>query len=488
MKVFLSTKHQVQLEIMEIFLEQQQSSLEELEETTGASKQTVLRYIEELEQMTDFFQIQKKKSELYLLKNNRINYSAIYHYFYQHSLQFKLLELVLLQPFLSTTDILDQLDISKSQFRRIKKQLSECLEYYGVTLTDSPFHFTGEFSKLCNFFVTFITEKYFSLKEFINEEEAPLIEQIVQGFSNLPHLSGFQDYQRLKVWIWVVIKMSSHFPRLVTTTEFLDFDNYQIVINNQKFEHVFKIPYTGFVHSTLSKLHYMLKKPILSPEMNLKKDALNHLYKRLYELFGNQTFKEVPMVFDTSLSLYQGRSHILNHAKKRFVFEFFKQNGSFSSLISQQLKKELTVFRGVLRDDDLFFDLLYLMLTHDPVLTNLIIKNQQKKTVGILYTFDEEHSNMLAKRFEHIFEDYLTFEVIDFHTSESVEEKLDNYDFCLTNFPTLNKKNCIVSDIFPTDKDIQYLNHLFQQSILKELLEDLKKPLPVHQQKPPSFA
>lgn len=61
MKVFLSTKHQVQLEIMEIFLEQQQSSLEELEETTGASKQTILRYIEELEQMTDFFQIQKRR-------------------------------------------------------------------------------------------------------------------------------------------------------------------------------------------------------------------------------------------------------------------------------------------------------------------------------------------------------------------------------------------------------------------------------------------
>lgn len=488
MKAFLSTKHQVQLEIMEVFLEQQQISLEELEKTTGTSKQTLLRYIEELEQTTDFFQIKKKKSELYLLKNNCINYSTIYHYFYQHSLQFKLLELILLQPFLSTTDILEQLDISKSQFRRIKKQLAKGLEHYDVTLTDSPFHFTGEFSKLCNFFITFITEKYFSLEEFIKKEEAALIEQIVQGFSALPYLSGFQDYQRLKIWIWVVIKMSSHFPRLVTTTELLDFDNYQIVINNQKFEKIFKIPYTGFVHSRLSKLHHMLKNPKLTPEMQLKKNALDHLYKRLYELFGTPMSKEIPFVFIPSLSLYQGKNHILDHAKKRFVFGFFKQNGSFSPLVSQQIKKELIVFRGVLRDDDLFFDLLYLMLTHDPVLTNLMIKNQQKKTVGILYTFDEEHSKMLAKRFEHIFEDYMTFEVIDFHPSESVEEKLENYDFCLTNFPTLNKKNCIVSDIFPTDKDIQHLNHLFQQSISLDLLEDLKKPLPVHQQKPPSFA
>jgi hypothetical protein len=488
MKVFLSTKHQIQLEIMEIFLEQQQASLEELETATSTSKQTILRYIEEIEQMTDFFQIQKKKNELYLLKNNHIDYSTIYHYFYQHSLQFKLLEHILLHPFLSTTDILEQLAISKSQFRRIKKQLSECLEDYGVTLTDSPFHFTGEFSKLCNFFVTFITEKYFSVDEFIKKEEEALIEQIVQGFAALPHLSGFQDYQRLKIWIWVVIKMSSHFPRLVTTTELLDFDNYQIVINNQEFEKIFKIPYTGFVHSRLSKLHHMLKNPKLTPEMQLKKNALDHLYKRLYELFGSQMLKEIPLVFAASLSLYHGRSYILNHAKKRFVFGFFKQNGSFSPLVSQQLKKELTVFRGVLRDDDLFFDLLYLMLTHDPVLTNLIIKNQQKKTVGLLYTFDEEHSKMLAKRFEHIFEDYLTFEVIDFHTTESVEEKLDSYDFCLTNFPTLNKKNCIVSDIFPTDKDIQQLNHLFQQSIAVDLLEDLQQPLPVHQQKPPSFA
>ncbi|GMB98988.1 hypothetical protein K2D_20340 [Enterococcus hirae] len=63
-----------------------------------------------------------------LRKNKPISYSEVYSYIYQDSVQLQFISLVFSRPFITTSEILKKLKISKSQFRRIKKQVADFFE------------------------------------------------------------------------------------------------------------------------------------------------------------------------------------------------------------------------------------------------------------------------------------------------------------------------------------------------------------------------
>ncbi|EMF0060189.1 MarR family transcriptional regulator [Enterococcus hirae] len=127
MRAILSKKHYIQLIILETYLANGQVTVQQLEETTQATKQTILKQLNELENR-GFFQVEKKKDHLLLRKNKPISYSEVYSYIYQDSVQIQFISLVFSCPFITTSEILKKLKISKSQFRRIKKQVADFFE------------------------------------------------------------------------------------------------------------------------------------------------------------------------------------------------------------------------------------------------------------------------------------------------------------------------------------------------------------------------
>lgn len=60
MKAILSKKHYIQLIILETYLANGQVTVQQLEETTQTTKQTILKQLNELENR-GFFQVEKKK-------------------------------------------------------------------------------------------------------------------------------------------------------------------------------------------------------------------------------------------------------------------------------------------------------------------------------------------------------------------------------------------------------------------------------------------
>ena len=60
MKAILSKKHYIQLIILETYLANGQVTVQQLEETTQATNQTILKQLNELENR-GFFQVEKKK-------------------------------------------------------------------------------------------------------------------------------------------------------------------------------------------------------------------------------------------------------------------------------------------------------------------------------------------------------------------------------------------------------------------------------------------
>lgn len=479
MKQLLSTKHQAQLIIMEAFLEKYEITIEELEQLTGASKQTIRSYIDEVKQSTDFFSIQKGMGTYFLKRNHRTNYSTIYHYFYQESIQLKLLEIIFLHPFIQTKEIVQQFGISRSQCNQLRHTLKQVCASYGFSLSDSPFRFQGDYHKICAFFIAYMFEKYDFIDDYVTPKENHLLDQIVLSFVDLPYVGGVQDQQRLKTWLWVVIKLSKHFPEL-STEEFKDIDESQLVFSYQEFEEAFSVNFTDFLHAVFSQLYLFLEGQVTAPEKVKKKKAVFDFFETLYALFDSPKKFDDQRVVDIALSVYVGPNYILNKKKQRFVLNFFEQNSCFSQEISETLSQEIKKLRAILKEDALFFELMYSLLINEVPLIRLVKEHQEKKRVGILYTYDKQHSELFAYQLNNSFTNNLAFEVIDYEdfcNNQYSEAELADYDFIMTSLTTLTLDNCIVTDIYPTITDIKYLNELADSAIRKKFENGLKSAL-----------
>ena len=79
MRTLLSKKESAQLIILEVLLEKQKISLDDLAKVSLISKQTLCSYLDELLTKLPFLQIKKKNNEIRLLKNTIINYLSLIH-------------------------------------------------------------------------------------------------------------------------------------------------------------------------------------------------------------------------------------------------------------------------------------------------------------------------------------------------------------------------------------------------------------------------
>ncbi|MBO1305370.1 helix-turn-helix domain-containing protein [Enterococcus sp. 669A] len=476
MRQLLSAKHNIQLSIMEAFLAKNEIAIEELEALTGASKQTIRTYIDEIEQSTDFFVIQRGMGTYFLKRNNRTTYSTIYRYFYQESIHLRLIEYIFLNPFSQTKDIVEHFGISRSQFNQLRHNLKHICKLYDFSLSDSPFKLQGDYHTICAFYIPYMLEKYDRTDEFISTEENKVLDQLLLSFTNLPHRGGIQDHQRLKVWLWVTIKLSKHFPEYLNHG-FSEADNDHFVLSHQQFEEAFSVKFPGFINSALSELYYYMEQDVASPELINKKKAALTFAQNLFDLLGGRVPFTNSRVLDTTLSLYKNRNYILNNQKQRFVQNFFEQNSCFPETVAQALQQEFLRYRAALDNDSLFFELLYSLIVNETTLTQLVMDNQLKKKVGVLYAYDKDHSELFSYQLNNSFTNNLAFEVIDYDLFCDAKASLEGFDFIITSLTTIKRDNCVVTDIFPTVADIRYLNELVNHSIQQDFEQGLKQAL-----------
>ncbi|EOH86185.1 helix-turn-helix domain-containing protein [Enterococcus villorum] len=465
---------------MESFLEEQTVTIQQLEEKTGATKQTIHKQIRELEQIFSF-RLKKYRNTFYLQNKEMINYTTISHYFYHHSIQLQLVSFIFFHPFASTAKIANTLEISETKFRNVYKQVTTALKLYDISLTKSPFCFVGDFNKMRQFFQVFFSEKYYTIEEYITSDEQEIIEKILQGFVHSTNESSCRT-QQLNSLIWVTIKLSAH---LQNTCFFLSETkvSQQIVIDYATFNDVFKIPYPGLVEWKISVLHTTLTEMNLSPELLTKRQAFVSLATGLYELFNIPQVKLDEKIYDivtTILIQYTGVTYLLNHQKKQFVFAFFKQNGNFSIPISNLFLNKLTTFKNDLQDESLFYELIYVLLVHDYHLLKQIRKTQKKIKVGLFFTHEKAHQEFLLSVLKNKFSEIATFKLLDVHQPTSIAHKLNSFDYCLTNIPISKQTRCILLDNYPSFETLQELETLFQQSYFQAFLNHLEKPLALH--------
>ncbi len=469
MRTLLSKKESAQLIILEVLLEKQKISLDDLAKVSLISKQTLCSYLDELLTKLPFLQIKKKNNEIRLLKNTIISYPVIYSYFYTCSDHFAFLEYLFFHPFTQTNKLIDQLHLNPSKYRRIKKQTICFLEKENIFLSNSPLYFHGDFYHLAHFFTTFLYEKYPSLTSLIPARERKVIKEITDGLSK-----QIPEELHIELYIWVMIKLSMHYPRCLTDSSNQEMDCSKILVNQKRFEQTFKIPYTVFIHNLFVRCYTDLNQPILPTEKREFKKELLHLRKKMYQIFQAQSDSFLPHTVDLIIHFLDGRTYLLNSFKKSFVLDFFMQNGCFCSSISEQLKQAFLIFRNKIANDDLFFELIYYLIVHDTTLVQLFIQHQQAKRIAVACTFGNPHNLMLAAYLNQWFGSRFSFEAITFDNMVNLERQVETYDFFLTNLAIVDHPKCISCDSFLNNHDLNYLVHLFSHSMFQDWLKEFR--------------
>ncbi len=471
MRTLLSKKDRAQLTILEVLLEKRKISIDDLAKASHISKQTLASYLDELFITLPFLQIKRKKNELALLNNTFVGYPAVYSHFYHHSDHLAFLEYIFFHPFTQTNQLIAQLQLNPSQYRRIKKQTIDFLEKNHIVLSDSPLHFKGDFYHLARFFTIFLSEKYPVLDQLLPDGELNVVREIVTGFSK-----RIPEELHVELYLWVMIKLSMHYPRRLTDSFNQEMDYSTILIHQRRFEQTFKIPYSAFIHNIFVHCHAILNPADLITEKRRFKTELLFLREKIYQIFCEKSISSLSASIDLVVHFWHGKNYLLNPFKKRFVLEFFMQNSCFSSAISEQLKKEILSFRIKLNDDDLFFELIYYLMLYDTELIQLFIHHQQAKRIAVACTFGKVHNLMLANYLNQLFGRRFSFEVISLTTTGKIDQQLTDYDFCLTNLTTFTHKKRILCDNFLSTHDLNELVQLFSHSIFQNWIKEFRGP------------
>lgn len=154
----------------------------------------------------------------------------------------------------------------------------------------------------------------------------------------------------------------------------------------------------------------------------------------------------------------------MNNSKKRFILSYFKHNGHFPKNIASSIRTELKLLKNTIKDKYLYFEILYLVFTHETNLIDRIQKNQKKCTVGILYKFDLEHSQLIQNKLSDLFHNYFDFQIINHNFFVPFDAKLYKCDYYLTNLSIIDDPNCIITDIYPAEHDLEQLISIFKNN------------------------
>lgn len=470
----LSSQHFSQLIMLEFLMENPDTDIAQLKKITKSSEKTILAYLDELESGMKFFSYKKKNNSIKLVSNNQFSYNSMYTYFYDQSTNLQALEIIFLHPYIKTNDLAERLEISISKCIRIKNHINSCLAPYDISITDSPFLLTGSVKNIVNFFVPFFYEKYGFSNEFMTVNQYKVLLHIVTSFTSVfPHLNGVQDTHRLTIWLWVIIKISRHDPQPTPSNSEQPLRTDTVIVNKDRFSEAFGFNYSQPLHRSISRLFTLLlsENPVtIGPSVN----GIEHFLTSFYGVFNTENPDSPLLLYRAVLAVSTGKNFILNNEKKRFVLSYFNRYGHFSEQRSLALKKELQLLKNTLKNDNLYFELLYLILTHETKLVDTIKKNQLKTTVGLIYTLDIEHSKMIQTMLNELFQGELDFKLIDYNFFDPFDDTRYECHFYLTNLPIINNPKVILTDVYPSERELGQLVRTFKQNTTNQLLNYLK--------------
>lgn len=457
MKKLLSNRYRRQLELIEILLQKKDwVHLKDLADTLDCTTRILKEDLSQLRVAFEDIDFQSSTRGVRIAQPDSLNIERVYHYFFEESVNFSLLEYLFFHHHISADELAQRFDISLSTLYHVVHKISKTLqEKYNITIRLNPVRLVGDEMDIRYFYAQYFAERYFFLDWPFEEFPKKVVQELVFYFYQPMHFPmNFATLQMVNMILAVNlyrIKAGyfSHIPTK-TATEFYpyyrllpDFDE-----KNAYFTQKLGIPLTAenieqmFISFTQTHFFISIESFRISRQQN-------HYTKKSYELLVEIIQKvshQYKLKIDNAEELIwylHNTAHLerqeifsdylLFNKKKRTVDLYQHYFPDFFGTLRQELHQYRRELQRPDHGDNLE-QLVYTFFTHGNKILAQLLTNTPPIKVLVISNFDNAHSMTLIDILSYYSANHFSFnswEDLDISAQKLNES---HYDIVIANF------------------------------------------------------
>lgn len=466
MRALLSDSFQRKLTLIDYLYDNPYQKLTTIQEHFQYNHTTLLNDLADLNSIISPCEIIKTANlEYFLHFPNNTNIEYVYACFLQVSPEFRLLQQLIFNTYPSTEALAEALYVSNSTVKRMITRINQILlEKFSFKIQTSPLTFSGDETKIINFFIAFLKESHLTSTQLLSKEQNIFFNQLFEESLPILKFAGNIDIDKFSFYVYSIVLRFKQVGSLAFFSE-----NRQLYSNLTDYSHLFDRYFsiktdTSFFHSLESIFfngHYLksYKELVFLSKENqqilTRKTQIEQLldYLATTLAISNPNYHAIVLyLYNLSVSDY-GEAFILFPKYKFFLENLTHHYPYFYDKCVPFLKKILND-----KSIDRFYEFIYHLIIRWDELQASLNKLPPKMKTGIYFFTDIEHNLFMKKFFTERFRDILAIDnLFTLDSSVDLKEVAASYDLLLTNIPIPDgvERNIICCSLFPTNAQLE---------------------------------
>lgn len=448
MRRLLSTKDLRAYSVLTYMLDNNESTLSNLSDTTGIPLRSLQSIINRLNEIIAPGSIITHTNGISLHDEPETSKRFYYQKILSYSFEFQLLESIFLQPEQSVANLAEAFFVSDATIRRTIHTLNKELKSHDIAIDLGTMSLQGSERSISLFFVAYFSERYSFLEDFIDPLQITAINILTKNMGDVElKLTTTQDINHLKIWLFVRITLSQliHPKQIYQAFEIIENEAIQT-----QFQMAFNMPLSDeiinfcFEFLLINRFSFSLEQATLQAAESAE-DArlLKNLETLIDEILSNDKvsiknreymiiniFNIVRMTYSPTFILYDRNLDFLEHLKKTEAKIYTQVDAMFDEIFEDSLSLVQK------------HEILYIILSHWSGLLDSL--HQQITTVNVAICVDRDYelATLIYKDILSSFPYGVSVEIIDAFSKNQLMNDLNRYQILITTIPGITHTTC----------------------------------------------
>ena len=470
MRRILNSNLSRQLKVFEYLSDYHQQTIHDLRSAMKVDEKTIKTDVQVINSLIAPVQIEVKGIHYQIKVAEKYDVNYVYAKFLEASLEFNVLEKILLTETFTYNELAEELFISVSTLRRLLTRLKQILYSYDMVILTNPLRVRGNEGKILNFIFNYLKERYLITSNFLNDFESELIdEMLASGLAKLNKDWTFTQSESLK---WLIkthlIRMSHGNHRDYQFQEDKEITNRLLENLNSyqgRFKRIFGRPFTLEMVGELVQESY-----VLSPEQFVKMEQNNNQIAKkiavIKEILGlievefevaSENKGRLVLQLYNMMTLDYSKGFILYDMTKEFNQGLKNKKPDFYRRLKAYYEKNKTIF-----DDHSFSQFVFLIVTEWEELFEKLNQKKRRMKIGLFFSTTENHIQFIEEKFKKALNNHYFLISLN-NVSLQMLDKTE-VDLIVTNISDLStKKQSICVSDYPKEGDYQKVTAAYRQ-------------------------
>lgn len=465
MRRILNNNLRRQLEIVECLVEFEIQTIGELQQSIDVDEKTIKKDIQIINNLIEPVKVESDQLNYQIIWPEKWGINHVYAKFLEVSLEFQVLELVIIEEKFNYSDLAERFFISISTLRRMLSRMKEILKDYNLIILTNPVRIRGSESNILNFLSKYLKEKYLVTSNYLSCEESQLMDEI------LAVITKTWTYTTSEALKWHIKSYIIRYKQGNQMSYKVNYDSRQLIelttktaLFHPSFQTVFGMPFTLEIVGELFQESYALnyqhllgmavKDSTVSKKVNAVEGLVNVIEEN-YEIYSQDKGALITRLYNMMYLSY-GDKVILYDKNQVFINELKKRKFEFLNLLEEHYQRIAPD-----KTSQSFAKFAFLLVTEWEELVESLRHQQKTMKIGLFFSTTRNHIHFIKEEFQRGLGYH--FEIIslnNFSDKTLNESKVDLIVTNISNLPT--HKNSLCVSEFPKENDFQRIKGAYK--------------------------